>query len=74
MLTLTLTLTRSYMISDKRILFLDYLRVFAFLSVLIGHKLYIEVANIINLYPSPHITQQYLINFLLSAFYGGELA
>lgn len=59
------------MIFDKRILFLDYLRVFAFLSVLIGHKLYIEVENIINLYPSTHITQQYLVNFLLSAFYGG---
>ncbi len=57
--------------TNSRIIFLDYLRVFAFLSVLIGHKLFAEISNIINLYPSVHITQQYLVNFLLSMFQGG---
>jgi len=59
------------MVSKNRIIFLDYLRVFAFLSVLIGHKLFAEISNIINLYPSTHITQQYLINFFSSMFQGG---
>lgn len=62
---------RGLMISNQRIVFLDYLRVFAFLSVLIGHKLFTEVSNLINMYPSNHISQQYLINFVSSAFYGG---
>ena len=59
------------MVSNNRIVFLDYLRVFAFLSVLIGHKLFGEISNIINLHPSVHVTQQYLVNFLLSMFQGG---
>lgn len=55
----------------NRIIFLDYLRVFAFISVLVGHKMYAEVSGFINLLPSYHITQQALISFISQLFYGG---
>lgn len=59
------------MASTNRIVFLDYLRVFAFMSVLIGHKLFAEISNLINIYPTIHITQQYISNFTTSLFMGG---
>ena len=56
---------------NKRIIFLDYLRVFAFVSVLIGHKFYPEVSTYANSFETHHITQQYLVNIILSMFTGG---
>jgi len=55
----------------QRIYFLDYLRVFAFLSVLIGHKFYIPLSQFVMNLSTPHITQQYLSNAFLSMFRGG---
>lgn len=55
----------------QRIIFLDYLRVFAFLSVLIGHKFYTELSQYISTFSTPHITQKYLSNLFLSMFQGG---
>lgn len=57
--------------NNNRIVFLDYLRIFAFVSVLIGHKFFSEIANIVAMYKTPHITQQYISNFALSLFHGG---
>ncbi len=57
--------------TTSRIIFLDYLRVFAFLSVLIGHKFYAGLSSYISSFDKPHITQQYLSNFFLSIFQGG---
>lgn len=58
-------------IKNERIIFLDYLRIFAFMSVLIGHKMYTEVSTYINNLDAPHITEQYLLNGFLSIFTGG---
>ncbi len=55
----------------QRIYFLDYLRVFAFLSVLIGHKFYAPLSQFVTNLSTPHITQQYLSNVFLSMFKGG---
>ena len=57
--------------APKRIIFLDYARVFAFLSVLIGHKFYIQLDTFISSFNTPHITQQYLANIFSSMFMGG---
>ncbi len=57
--------------SQKRIIFLDYLRVFAFMSVLIGHKFYQDIVELTGTLHTPHITQQYFINIFLSMFMGG---
>lgn len=41
------------MITNKRsnrIIFLDYLRIFAFMSVLIGHKFFAEITSILAMY------------------------
>ncbi len=57
-------------LSQKRLLFLDYLRVFAFLSVLIGHKFYDQLLSIIDnssIYSAPKL----LVTFLLPFFMGG---
>jgi len=57
--------------SKQRIIFLDYLRVFAFVSVLVGHKFYQEMSSFVMSVPTPHITEQYFINLFLSMFTGG---
>lgn len=57
--------------NNTRIIFLDYLRIFAFLSVLIGHKLYPEIQSFIQTFSTPHITQKYLADYILSMFMGG---
>ncbi|QEO57416.1 MULTISPECIES: acyltransferase family protein [Francisella] len=56
---------------QNRLYFLDYLRVFAFISVLIGHKFYTEIFYMTSKYPAYHITEQYIINIINSLFYAG---
>ena len=59
--------------SQKRIIFLDYLRIFAFVSVLVGHKFYQDIVGLTEALHTPDITQQYLTNIFLSMFTGGVL-
>lgn len=56
---------------SQRIIFLDYLRVFAFMSVLVGHIFYPDLEHWVAQFPTPHITQQYIANLFLSIFAGG---
>lgn len=55
----------------SRIIFLDYLRIYAFASVLIGHKFYEPLAEYANSINIQHITLQYMRNIFLAIFYGG---
>jgi peptidoglycan/LPS O-acetylase OafA/YrhL len=54
----------------NRIIFLDYLRIFSFVSVLIGHKFYDYVFSFSN-DPAVHATPRLIANLLLPFFYGG---
>lgn len=56
-------------IHKDRIIFLDYLRIFAFISAPIAHKLNEEVFAILSKTSFPHITQQYILNIISSLFY-----
>lgn len=56
--------------TQSRIVFLDYLRIFAFINVIIAHKFY----DTFNLYISEHISHNITKNvilFFLNAFHGG---
>jgi peptidoglycan/LPS O-acetylase OafA/YrhL len=55
---------------QKRLLFLDYIRVFAFLSVLIGHKFYDTLLSIID-NSSSYSALKLLVTLLLPFFMGG---
>lgn len=56
--------------TSSRILFLDYLRVFAFVSVLIGHKFYGTLSEFVS-NPATHASPRYLVNLLLPFFEAG---
>lgn len=53
-----------------RIVFLDYMRVFAFISVLIGHKFFEDVVNLAS-DSSKHITLRYFAELLIPLCLGG---
>ena len=53
-----------------RIAFLDYLRIFAFLSVLIGHKFVPNLMALVN-DPNTHISVKLVAEVLISLSYGG---
>lgn len=55
---------------EERILFLDFLRIFAFLSVLVGHLFYIELTSQSN-NPQQHDTIRSLLKFALPFFHAG---
>lgn len=55
---------------NRRIAFLDYLRIFAFISVLIGHKFYDYITAFAN-NPAVHATPRVIANMLLPLVYGG---
>ncbi len=57
-------LTASSVPEINRIEFLDYLRIFAFLSILIGHKIYPELQALAS-DTSSHITIRYFSEGLL---------
>ena len=56
--------------SSSRIAFLDLLRIFAFSSVLIGHKFYPYVVEIVG-DPTNHAIPRFAATLLLHALYGG---
>jgi len=55
---------------NSRIVFLDYLRIFAFVSVLIGHKFYNYVVAFSN-DPTAHSTPRLIANLLLPFLHAG---
>lgn len=55
---------------SSRILFLDYLRVFAFLSVLVGHKFYGDLEHL-SQKPWLHATARQILQGTLPFFHGG---
>lgn len=55
---------------DNRIEFLDFMRIFAFLSVLVGHKFYTTLSALAN-DPSNHLSIRTLIEMLLPLCMGG---
>lgn len=55
---------------DNRIDFLDFMRIFAFLSVLVGHKFYMALSALAN-DPSNHLSIRTLIEMLLPLCMGG---
>ncbi len=55
---------------SSRIIFLDYLRIFAFLSVLIGHKFIPNLTALVN-NPNVHISLKLISEILISFSYGG---
>jgi peptidoglycan/LPS O-acetylase OafA/YrhL len=55
---------------SKRIVFLDYLRVFAFSTVLVGHKFYGEMLTIVSS-TNIHSTVKLIVQFALTLVYGG---
>jgi peptidoglycan/LPS O-acetylase OafA/YrhL len=57
-------------VSDSRIDFLDFMRIFAFLSVLIGHKFYGVLAALAS-DPAQHVSIRYFLEWLLSLCMGG---
>lgn len=57
-------------LTKGRIVFLDYMRVFAFISVLIGHNFY-DALDHVTSDPSIHITLRYIAEFLLPLCKGG---
>jgi len=56
--------------NNNRIVFLDYLRIFAFVSVLIGHKFYVYIVALSN-DSTVHSTPRFIANLLLPVLYGG---
>lgn len=62
--------TNSKPINSNRIVFLDYLRIFAFVCVLIGHKFYFQILAFSN-DPTVHATPRYIASLLLPVVYGG---
>lgn len=56
--------------NTKRLIFLDYLRVFAFMSVLIGHKFYTQLSSFSN-DETIHATPRFIVKLMLPFFYGG---
>lgn len=62
--------TNSKPINSNRIVFLDYLRIFAFVSVLIGHKFYAYVVAVSN-DPTVHSTPRFIASILLPFLHGG---
>lgn len=65
-----LNTTSKDLVVSKRIIFLDYLRIFAFISVLVGHKFMAYVVGLIN-DPTVHSTPRVLAQFLLPVLEGG---
>lgn len=57
-------------VNNKRMFFLDLLRIFAFVSVLIGHKFY-SYLDQISIDPTVHATPKFILKILLPLFYGG---
>lgn len=55
---------------SQRIIFLDYLRIFAFLSVLIGHIFYLELLDDAN-NPALHGTARVILQIILPFFHAG---
>ncbi|WP_059417595.1 acyltransferase [Sulfuricella sp. T08] len=62
--------SRQQTADSRRIVFLDYLRIFAFVSVLIGHKFYAYVVALSD-DPTVHSTPRFIANLLLPFLYGG---
>jgi peptidoglycan/LPS O-acetylase OafA/YrhL len=56
--------------NSSRIVFLDYLRIFAFVSVLIGHKFYAAVVDLSN-DRTVHATPRFIADVLLPLVSGG---
>jgi peptidoglycan/LPS O-acetylase OafA/YrhL len=56
--------------SNRRIVFLDFLRIFAFASVLAGHKFYLQSIDLLN-DPSVHLTLRQIMGFLIHFIAGG---
>ena len=54
----------------NRLVFLDYLRIFSFVSVLIGHKFYADLNSWAN-DPLVHATPKLLLQIILPAFWSG---
>jgi len=54
----------------RRIIYLDYLRIFAFLSVLIGHKFYGHAVSFVS-NEAAHSTPRLIMELLLPLFQGG---
>lgn len=61
---------KSVITKNTRFVFLDFLRIFAFLSVLIGHKFYEAALNLAS-DTTLHSTIRTIVNLLLPIFYGG---
>ena len=57
-------------LAARRIAFLDYLRVFAFMSVLVGHKFYGELSALAG-DETVHVTTRYVITQLLVVCFAG---
>lgn len=55
---------------EKRLVFLDYLRIFSFISVLIGHKFYSQLSQWADS-PTLHATPKLLMQLVLPAFWNG---
>ncbi len=55
---------------NRRIIFLDYLRIFAFVSVLVGHKSYVHALTYIN-NETLHAAPRFVLECLLPLFRGG---
>lgn len=60
----------STLTDNRRIIFLDYLRIFAFVSVLLGHKFYAQLVAL-QQNATIHATPKFLINMLLPVLQGG---
>ena len=56
--------------NNARFVFLDYMRIFAFVSVLVGHKFYAYVLAVSN-DPTIHATARLIASLLLPIFNGG---
>ena len=54
----------------KRVVFLDYMRVFAFVSVLVGHKFFEMLASLATS-PETHVTIRLIAQALMPLCYGG---
>jgi len=57
--------------SNRRIIFLDYLRIFAFTSVLVGHKFYAYVLEFADNH-AIHVTSRFIAKLLLPLLQGGR--
>lgn len=63
---------KSKMQNNNRIIFLDWLRVVAFVSVFIGHKFAAIMAVVMN-DPATHASMRGLLSFLYPFVHGGGL-